>query len=131
MKVNGEAIYDTHATVFGSELGGTVTAIDGYGDKTQVSAANDWRCTTKPGILYISVFHWPASGTLDLPGLQSRVKQAYLLADPGHAKLKFQQTENGLTLDLPANAPDPIASVIRINIADKVAKVAPTPAVEK
>jgi len=124
MKVNGEAIYDTHATVFGGELGGTTTAIDGYGNKTQVSAANDWRCTTKPGIIYISVFHWPANGTLELPGLQSRVKKAYLLADPEHTKLKFQQTDGGVTIDLPATAPDPIASVIRINIADKVAKVA-------
>ncbi len=125
MKVNGEAIYGTHATVFGSELGGTVTTKDGYGNNTQVSAANDWRCTTKPGIIYIHVFHWPANGQLELPGLQSRVKKAWLLADPDHTHLKVHATATGVTLDLPATAPDPIASVIRINIGDKVAKVLP------
>ena len=123
MKINGEAIYGTSATVFGGELGGTVKIKDGYGQDTLVSAGNDWRCTTKPGILYIEVFNWPASHTLELPGLQSRVKKAYLLADPKHTKLKFEATDHGVTLELPATAPDPIASVIRINLADRVAKV--------
>ena len=125
MKVNGEAIYGTTATVFGGELGGTVKAKDGYGGDTLVSAGNDWRCTVKAHTIYIHVFNWPASQTLTLPGLQSRVKKAYLLADPEHTRLKFEQTDAGVTLHLPATAPDPIASVIRINIADTVAKVAP------
>ena len=122
MKVNGEAIYGTTATPFGGELGAAVKAKDGYGHDTTVSSGNDWRCTTKPGKIYVMIFNWPANGKFELPGLQSKVKKAYLLA--GHKKLKFEQTEAGVTLALPAAAPDKIASVVCVEIAAATAKVA-------
>jgi alpha-L-fucosidase len=122
MKVNGEAIYGTTATAFGAELGEEIKAKDGYGRETTISSANDWRCTTKPGKLYIHIFNWPASGKLELPGLQSKVTQAYLLA--GHKKVKCSQDKSGATLRLPKEAPDKIASVVCVEIKDKVAKVA-------
>ena len=133
MKVNGEAIYGTTATPFGSELGKAVKAKDGYGGDTTVSSANDWRCTTKrgksilgigtqPGKIYPIIFHWPATGKFELSGLQSQVKRAYLLADG--KDLKFDQTDAGVTLDLPAEAPDQIASVICVELKDKTPKVA-------
>ena len=68
------------------------------------------------------VFNGPASQKLDLAGLQSKVKKAYLLAD--HKDLKVQQSEAGVTLSLPEQAPDKIASVVCLEIADRVAKVA-------
>ncbi|MDB6016598.1 MAG: hypothetical protein JWR19_1087 [Pedosphaera sp.] len=122
MKVNGEAIYGTTATPFGSELGEAVKSKDGYGHDTTVSSGNDWRCTTKPGKIYVMIFNWPASGKLELPGLQSKAKKTYLLVD--RKKLKFEQAESGVTLNLPAEAPDKIASVICVEIADATAKVA-------
>jgi len=122
MKVNGEAIYGTGATPFGSELGQAVKAKDGYGRETTVSSANDWRCTTKPGKIYVLIFNWPASGKMTLPGLESKVTKAYLLAD--RKDLKFSRTAAGVTLDLPAIAPDKIASVVCVEIADAVSKVA-------
>jgi alpha-L-fucosidase len=122
MKVNHEAIYGTSATAFGAELGKPVQGLTGYGKATTVSSQNDWRCTTKPGKLYLMIFHWPATGTFELTGLESKVTKAYLLA--GHKKLKFHQAATGVSLDLPATAPDPIASVICVEIADPVAKVA-------
>jgi len=122
MKVNGEAIYGTSATPFGSELGQAVKAKDGYGRETTVSSANDWRCTTKPGKIYVLIFNWPASGKMTLPGLESKVTKAYLLAD--RKDLKFSRTAAGVTLDLPAIAPDKIASVVCVEIADAVPKVA-------
>jgi alpha-L-fucosidase len=122
MKVNGEAIYGTTATPFGSELGEAVKAKDGYGHDTTVSSANDWRCTTKPGKIYALIFKWPATGKFELPGLQSKVTKAYLLAD--RKALTVSQTDAGVTLDLPANAPDKIASVICVEIADATAKIA-------
>jgi len=121
MKVNGEAIYGTTATPFGSELGEAVKAKDGYGHDTTVSSANDWRATTKPGKIFVLIFNWPTTGQFELPGLQSKVKQAYLLA--GHKKLQFDTTGSGVTLKLPAEAPDKVASVICVEIADTVAKV--------
>ena len=122
MKVNGEAIYGSSATVFGGELGEAVKAKDGYGHDTMVSSANDWRCTTKPGKIYLIIFKWPTTGKFELAGLESKVHKAYLLA--GHTKLKLEQTAAGVSLSLPAEAPDKIASVICLDIADRVARVA-------
>ena len=121
MKVNSEAVYGTTATPFGSEFGEAVKGKTGYGADTTVSSANDWRCTSKPGKLYVMIFNWPAGGKFELPGLQSKVKKAYLLAS--HKKLKFEQGASGVTLELPAAAPDKIASVICVEIADATAKV--------
>lgn len=123
MKVNGEAIYGTSPTVFGGELGKPVKGKTGYGKETEVSSANDWRCTTKPGKIYLHIFKWPTSGKFELPGLQSKVTNAYLLA--GRKELKVDQTATGVSLTFPTEAPDNIASVVCVEIADEVAKVAP------
>ncbi|HVD92872.1 MAG TPA: alpha-L-fucosidase, partial [Vicinamibacterales bacterium] len=94
MKVNGEAIYGTTAGPFTTQL--------------------PWgRATAKPGKLYLHVFDWPADHTLVVPGYAARVNRAYLLADPSNA-LTTKAGPNGLAIDLPATAPDPIASVIVI-----------------
>jgi alpha-L-fucosidase len=124
MKVNGEAIYGTGPTAFGVEFGKDIKGMSGYGKEIMVSSSNDWRCTTRQGKLYIIIFNWPADGKFELPGLESRVTKSYLLA--GHKKLKFNQTDAGVTLDLPAVAPDKIASVICVEIADTAAKVIPS-----
>ena len=123
MQVNGEAIYGTSATVFGYELGKPVKGKTGYGKETEVSSGNDWRCTTKPGKIYLHVFNWPTNGTFELLGLQSKVTKAYLL--PGRKELKVNQTSSVVSIALPAGAPDKIASVICLEIADAIAKVAP------
>ena len=121
MKINGEAIYGTTATPFGSELGAAVKAKDGYGHETTVSSGNDWRCTSKPGKIYVEIFNWPASQKLELPGLQSKVTNAYLLAD--HKKVETESSATGVTLNLPANAPDKIASVVCVELADKIPQI--------
>ena len=123
MKVNGEAIYGSTVTCFGDELGEASKAKDGYGRDTMVSSANDWRCTTRPGKIYLLIFKWPTDGKFVVPALESKVRKAYLLA--GHKKIKFKQTATSVNLSLPAEAPDQIASVVCLDLADKVAKVAP------
>jgi alpha-L-fucosidase len=140
MKVNGEAIYGSGPTPFGAEAGAFSATEKNKNGKPKFIPAWDWRATTKPGKIYIEIFNWPADGKLELPGLQSRVKQARLLtADArlevaqtkGHVtrfvngvKLKVTQTETGVTLALPAEAPDKLASVVCLEISDPVAKVA-------
>jgi alpha-L-fucosidase len=121
LKTNGEAIYDARRTPFGPELG---TALPGPKDKRgqpPFDPKREWRCTTKPGKLYLHVFKWPATGKFELPGLQSKVTKAYLLA--GGKELKVDQTDAGVSLALPAEAPDKLASVICLEIADEAAKV--------
>jgi alpha-L-fucosidase len=100
MKVNGDAIYGTTASPF---------------------PKLDWgRCTQKPGKLFLHVFDWPKNGELFVPGLKNKVKQAYLLADAvNNAKAELLETtssDEGVTVKLPAQAPDKIASVVVLEI---------------
>ncbi len=95
LKINGESIYGTTASVFPKLTWG--------------------RCTVKPGKLYLHVFNWPADGKLEVPGLKNKVKKAYLLADK-KARLQVTPGEDGQIVSLPASAPDPIASVVVLEI---------------
>ncbi len=122
MKVNGEAIYGSHATPFGPEAGRfSDTEKDKKGNPKFIPAW-EWRATTKPGKIYLHVFKWPADGAFKLDGLLTRVTKASLLADPTRAPLAFTQNESSITLTLPAAAPDPIASVICLDLAEPVAR---------
>ena len=47
-----------------------------------------------------------------------RITKAYLLADLQKTNLKTTQTESGVSIALPAQAPDPIASVICLEISN-------------
>jgi len=122
MKVNGEAIYGTSGTPFGAEAGKFSATEKEKNGKPKYIASWDWRCTTKPGKIYLIIFKWPTNGKFELPGLQSKVTKAYLLAD--RKNLAVNSTNTGVTLELPATAPDKIASVVCVEIADAVAQVA-------
>ena len=95
MKVNSESIYGTNAGPFKKLAWG--------------------RCTQKPGKLYLHVFNWP-KGELIVPGLKNAVEKAYLLADSGKTELKTSKKDNDLAIELPAEAPDKVASVIVVEI---------------
>ena len=93
-RANGEAIYGTSASPF---------------------AKLPWgRCTRKPGTLYLHVFDWPKDGRLVVPGLKSSVRSARLLA--GGVPLRVESKGNDKLIHLPAAAPDPVASVIRVEL---------------
>lgn len=94
MKTNSEAIYGTTASPIGKPAWG--------------------RCTTKPGKLYLHVFDWPKDGKLVVPVTNDAPKAA-LLAAPGKA-LAVAKSDQGLTIQLPASAPDAVASVIAVDI---------------
>lgn len=96
MKVNGESIYATN----GSQLP-TLP----WGRCTQKTTGNK---TT----YYLHVFNWPADGKLVVPGLKNKVIKATLLANG--SKLKTTAEADALVVSLPAQAPDNIASVIKV-----------------
>jgi alpha-L-fucosidase len=135
MKVNGEAIYGTSPTIFGAEAGSfSPTQKDSKGKPKFIPSWN-WRCTTKPGNrflhlfkqpgeIYIQIFNWPA-GQIVLPGVKGKITKAYLLADEQHSDLKFQQTAQGVTVQLPDKAPDAIASVLCLKVKGELAAVVP------
>ena len=97
LKVNGESIYGTGHSPF------SVT------DQA-------WRCTTKPGTLYLHLLGWPAGGKFTLDGLRSDVSGAYLLADPKREPLKTERQGARLVVHLPGDAPDPYDSVLVLKI---------------
>ena len=112
MKVNGEAIYGTGPTPFGAEAGLFDPEKKDKNGKPLFIPAWVWRCTTKPGKLYIHIFQWPSTGKFELPAVKNTITKAYLLADPQKAALKVTLTGTGVVTALPAQAPDPIASVV-------------------
>jgi alpha-L-fucosidase len=96
MQVNGEAIYGTTASPFTAPL--------------------SWgRATSKPGLLYLHVFDWPANGELKVPGFGHTVKAATLLANRA-AQVAISTSPDGLTLRLPSERPDPIATVVALQL---------------
>ncbi|HTJ11043.1 MAG TPA: alpha-L-fucosidase [Dinghuibacter sp.] len=105
MSVNGEAIYGTQASPF---------------------ERLDWgRCTRKGDVLYLHVFHWPADGRLLVPGLHNPALSASLLS--GGAVLSTHKTADGLVIDVPAAAPDTIATVIKLRIKGSLNVTVPPP----
>jgi alpha-L-fucosidase len=116
LKINGEAIYGAGPTPFGDELGTPVPGVkDKQGNQTY-NAKTDWRCTTRPGKLYISFFKWP-SGAFELDKVSGKVKKAYLLANPKHTALKVEQKGDHVSVALPATAPGKIASVLVLEMS--------------
>lgn len=110
MKVNGEAIYGTSPTLFGPEAGSfSTTEINPKTKKPKWIASWEWRSTTKADKVYVEIFKWPGS-TLHLEKMPRTVTGAYLLASK--KPLKFTQKGGVVDVTLPANAVDPIASVV-------------------
>jgi len=104
MKVNGEAVYGTKASPWGLFEWGRCTKKD-----------------TKNGTtLYFSVFNWPSDGKLTIPGIPNKVTSSVLLANG--VKVNAITSKDGvLSLSLPKSAPDPIASVIKVEVKGTVA----------
>ena len=137
LKVNGESIYGAGRTPFGEEFGKklqpppaavndaappaewrcTLCGATQERPLTAFNPSNEWRCTTKPGKLYLHLFHWPSDGTFRIPPVKGKITRAYLLADPARKSLAVTQTAKGVTIALPQKAPDPIDSVICLETA--------------
>ncbi len=102
MKVNGEAIYGTKASPLDKLPWGECT-------KKEVKQNT---------ILYLSVFDWPTNGELLVPGLKNRVVSVKLLAN--RTNLNTSKDSDGWKIKVPATAPDPFASVVRLEVKGKV-----------
>ncbi|MBN1559650.1 alpha-L-fucosidase [candidate division KSB1 bacterium] len=98
MKVNGESIYGTTASPFFKLPWG--------------------RCTQKvhdsETKLYLHVYDWPSNGTLPVAGLKSTIKSARLLADG--QTLTWTTNDKGVFIKIPTTPPDPVNSVIVLDV---------------
>jgi len=92
-KVNGESIRGSTRTPL---------PVQAWGESTR-----------KGNRLYLHVFDWPANGKLVVGGLKSDVKKAYLLSDTKRSALKVKRVNPlDVSIEVPAGAPDRIASVV-------------------
>jgi alpha-L-fucosidase len=118
LKVNGESIYGAGTTPFGSEFGSydpDTTKKDSRGNRF-FDAKTEWRCTTRPGKLFIHLFRWP-SGTFELNDVKGRATKAYLLADLTRKSLDVRQDGERVTVSLPQDPPDKMDSVLVLELA--------------
>jgi alpha-L-fucosidase len=114
LAINGEAIYNTHPTLFGAEAGSfSPTEKDKKGQPKFIQTWN-WRSTTAPNKIYVELFNWPTD-SFHLDNLPRTVTSAYLLADPSHSPLKLTHTGSALDVQLPTKPLDPIATVLVLN----------------
>jgi alpha-L-fucosidase len=114
LKVNGEAIYNTKATLFDVPTGTFSDTEKGRDGKGKFIPTWNWRSTTASNKIYIEIFTWP-TGSFHLDKLPRKVTGAYLLADKAHKPLKITQSGEGLDIALPAQPLDPIATVVVLN----------------
>jgi alpha-L-fucosidase len=111
LKLNGEAIYGAGPTPFGDELGVVDPTKQDRKGGPGFTQYTDWRCTTKPGKLYITLFKWPM-GTFEVAKVKGKVTKAYLLADTAKKPLKVTQNGDKISVALPEKAPGGIATVL-------------------
>jgi alpha-L-fucosidase len=91
LRVNGESIYGTT-----------------YGPLQNLAFG---RTTAKGKTIYLHVFEWPR-GNMELSGLSRQVSEVRLLA--GGKPLKYRRAGETLTIEVPAEPPDPHVSVLAI-----------------
>jgi alpha-L-fucosidase len=118
LAINGEAIYNTQPTLFGAQGSASSSPSENEDHADHKSAASwNWRSTTSANKIFIEIFQWP-TGSFHLDSLPRKVNSAYLLADSAHRPLKLSQTGNQLDVQLPAEALDPIATVLVLNTSN-------------
>jgi alpha-L-fucosidase len=70
----------------------------------------------KDNTLYLSVFEWPASGELCLPGLKTPVASARLLKGAAVEELTHETAGAWTKFRVPASAPEKLVSVIDVQL---------------
>ncbi len=114
LKINGEAIYDTHPWRTYGE-GPTEVANGTFQDtKTKPYTAEDFRFTMHDDSLYAIALGWPENGQAIIHSIKAsdNVSSVTLLAD--NRKVPFEQRNDGLHLYLPTIPVGEHAYVFRI-----------------
>ena len=119
LKANGDAVYGAGRSPFGEGLADYRTITDANGRKTRLPFL-DWRCTTRPGKLYFTIFHWPGNG-FRLPGFENQIKRAELLGD-GTELAVITDKGGARIVQTPHYAPNVMASVVVVEIQGEAIK---------
>jgi alpha-L-fucosidase len=117
LKVNGESIYGAGPSPFGPEFGKPnpdTSKKDSRGNRL-FDAKTDWRCTTKPGKMFIHVFKW-TPGAFELPAVAGKISKAYFLSDKVGKGVPVRQEQSKVVLTLPDKAPDTMDTVLVLEV---------------
>lgn len=74
--------------------------------------------TVQGNKLFLSVFEWPSSGRLYLPGLKTEIVSAKLLKGEESREIKYRKARGWTMLQVPARAPEKLVSVIELELAE-------------
>jgi alpha-L-fucosidase len=95
LKKNGDAIYGAGRSPFGDEFGDYAAKLKDREGKPVFLARNEWRCTTKPGKLFFTIFKIGRDGEFQLPTFKNAIKATYLLDDPKRTPLDLKTKPDG------------------------------------
>ncbi len=115
LKVNGEAVYGAGRSPFGEEFGEFSAKTKDRNGKPIFLARTDWRCTTKPGKLYFTIFKMPRDG-FELPAFKTAIKKAYLLSDLKKDNLTIETVNGVRVVQTPRNPPHATANVLVVEM---------------
>jgi len=117
LRVNGEALYGTGRSPFGEEFGDYAARARTRDGHPVFLPRTEWRCTTKPGKLYFTLFHLERDGPhayFALPAFRNAIRSARLLEDP-HTTFPVQQAPDGTRfLHLPRFLNDAMGTVLLV-----------------
>ncbi|HID23688.1 MAG TPA: alpha-L-fucosidase [Planctomycetaceae bacterium] len=99
MKVNGESIYATQASPF---------------EKTPWGRCTQKKLADGRTRLFLHVFRWPKDAQLRVPTRAGEPQKAFLLADRTPLPVKWE--DKTAVIALPATAPDPVATVVVLDV---------------
>jgi len=115
LKVNGESIYGAIASTIPSPTSATVPPTH-QDARTFPPMVAPYQSTAKGGKFYVHIFAWPWNGVLKVSYVSKEVKRVYPLADPKHGELEFKRKGEDIVISLPDKAPDPIDTVVVLEI---------------
>jgi alpha-L-fucosidase len=92
LKLNAEAVYGCGPSPFGEEYGDFAATQKDQAGKPLFLARTDWRCTTKPGKLYFTIFKIGRDGWV-LPEFMNAIKSVIQIDESGR-RVPLQVVQN-------------------------------------
>jgi alpha-L-fucosidase len=120
LKVNGEVVYGAKKSPFGEGLKNYIGPLkDEKTGRTYSHEFRDWRCTTRPGKLYFTVFRWTRN--FKLPAFPNAIKRAYMLTAPETDLAVTVEANGDRVIAAPQYGIDVMANVIVVEVDGGVA----------
>ncbi len=111
LKLNGDAVYGAAPSPFAEGFWWLRSKIARGNGNTVFLPFLDRRCTTRPGKINFTIFHWPGTG-FKLPAFKNDIKKAFPLRDRAGTEIRVAVINNIRIVQTPHHAPDVMATVL-------------------